>query len=190
MSAPTHIWKIALNDEYSQWAASGKLTGTILDNTDGFFHASDALMVRHVAQQFFQGNSDITLLQIDPQKLAGLTWNFEEPALQDSVSSAPINIAPITRTGSDMWRSEAQLARTPNSQPNTPKFGVPFDHFNLPENETVGFTFPDSHTYTAQYLTNGCIHVRGPPLPMSSVVATARLNIGADGNHIFPEWCK
>lgn len=43
---------------------------------------------------------------------------------------------------------------------------------------TVHFLIPD-----------GCVHVYGTEgVPMSAVVRSAPVPIGADGKHVFPEW--
>ena len=58
------LWKIATTEEAEAWASAGELRGSALDAADGFFHFSDAAMVKSVARLFFKGVAGLTLLHI------------------------------------------------------------------------------------------------------------------------------
>lgn len=67
---PSGTWKLCTKGDYETWAQAGEVLGSELDRKDGFFHASDAAMVKDVARHFFKGRDDVVLLRLDPDKLA------------------------------------------------------------------------------------------------------------------------
>lgn len=74
------LWKIALVKEVEEWESLGMLSGSDLDQADGFLHGSSATMVKKVAARFFAGK-DAKLLKINSTLLPkGTVWTPAEYA--------------------------------------------------------------------------------------------------------------
>ena len=73
------LWKIATADEVKAWRAAGALTGSALDEKDGFVHCATADQARVVADLYFAGQSDLKLLRVSVESLKqkDTTWTRE-----------------------------------------------------------------------------------------------------------------
>ena len=63
------LWKIATSGEVEAWRAAGALTGSALDEKDGFVHCATADQARVVADLYFAGQSDLKLLRVSVESL-------------------------------------------------------------------------------------------------------------------------
>ena len=69
------IYKICPAAEWRAAEAAGIYSGSAVDRRDGFIHFSTAAQVRETAARHFAGQSDLTLISVDPAKLgAALKW--------------------------------------------------------------------------------------------------------------------
>lgn len=68
------IYKIFRAREWQEFQDKGETRGAPIDLTDGFIHFSTDRQVRVTATKHFAGESDLVLLAIDPETLAGLRW--------------------------------------------------------------------------------------------------------------------
>jgi len=72
------LWKIATADEVKAWRAAGALTGSALDEKDGFVHCATADQARVVADLYFAGQQDLKLLRVSVDSLPkDTTWTQE-----------------------------------------------------------------------------------------------------------------
>ena len=72
------LWKIATSTEVEAWRAAGTLTGSALDEKDGFVHCATADQARVVADLYFAGQSDLKLLRVSVDSLPKDTaWTRE-----------------------------------------------------------------------------------------------------------------
>ena len=72
------LWKIATADEVKAWRAAGALTGSALDEKDGFVHCATADQARVVADLYFAGQQDLKLLRVSVESLPkDTTWTRE-----------------------------------------------------------------------------------------------------------------
>ena len=72
------LWKIATADEVKAWRAAGALTGSALDEKDGFVHCATADQARVVADLYFAGKQDLKLLRVSVESLPKDTkWTRE-----------------------------------------------------------------------------------------------------------------
>ena len=72
------LWKIATSSEVDAWRAAGALTGSALDEKDGFVHCATADQARVVADLYFAGQSDLKLLRVSVESLPkDATWTRE-----------------------------------------------------------------------------------------------------------------
>ena len=65
----TTLWKIATSTEVDAWRAAGALTGSALDERDGFVHCATADQARVVADLYFAGQQDLKLLRVSVESL-------------------------------------------------------------------------------------------------------------------------
>ena len=63
------LWKIATSSEVEAWRAAGALTGSALDEKDGFVHCATADQARVVADLYFAGQQDLKLLRVSVESL-------------------------------------------------------------------------------------------------------------------------
>ena len=70
------MWKIATSTEVEAWRAAGTLTGSALDEKDGFVHCATADQARVVADLYFAGQSNLKLLRVSVESLKqkDTTW--------------------------------------------------------------------------------------------------------------------
>ncbi len=70
------LWKIATSTEVDAWRAAGALTGSALDEKDGFVHCATADQARVVADLYFAGQSNLKLLRVSVESLKqkDTTW--------------------------------------------------------------------------------------------------------------------
>ena len=72
------MWKIATSSEVDAWRAAGTLTGSALDEKDGFVHCATADQARVVADLYFAGQQDLKLLRVSVESLPrDTTWTRE-----------------------------------------------------------------------------------------------------------------
>jgi uncharacterized protein (DUF952 family) len=73
------LWKIATAAEVEAWRAAGTLTGSALDEKDGFVHCATADQARVVADLYFAGQQDLKLLRVSVESLKqkDTTWTRE-----------------------------------------------------------------------------------------------------------------
>jgi len=72
------LWKIATSSEVDAWRAAGALTGSALDEKDGFVHCATADQARVVADLYFAGQQDLKLLRVSVESLPkDTTWTRE-----------------------------------------------------------------------------------------------------------------
>ena len=72
------LWKIATAEEVKTWRAAGALTGSALDEKDGFVHCATADQARVVADLYFAGQSNLKLLRVSVESLPKDTkWTRE-----------------------------------------------------------------------------------------------------------------
>jgi uncharacterized protein (DUF952 family) len=73
MSDP--IYKIAPQALWQEAEAAGRFDGAPVDLADGYIHFSTALQVRETAHRHFEGQRDLMLIGVDPDRLGGkLKW--------------------------------------------------------------------------------------------------------------------
>lgn len=69
------IYKICTQNEWRDFSAAGKFSGSPDDLRDGFIHLSGPDQVARTAAKFFAARTDLVLLAVDPGRLGqGLRW--------------------------------------------------------------------------------------------------------------------
>ena len=90
------LWKIATADEVKAWRAAGALTGSALDEKDGFVHCATADQARVVADLYFAGQSDLKLLRVSVESLKqkDTTWTRESDETLRGQSGVAVRLVP------------------------------------------------------------------------------------------------
>ena len=68
------IYKILSVADWEAANRAGRFDGSADDRRDGFIHFSDRATVIGTARKYFDGQSDLMLLAVDPARLADLRW--------------------------------------------------------------------------------------------------------------------
>jgi uncharacterized protein (DUF952 family) len=68
------IYKILSVADWEAAKRAGRFEGSADDRRDGFIHFSDRETVIGTARKYFDGQSDLMLLAVDPARLADLRW--------------------------------------------------------------------------------------------------------------------
>src|ERR1700722_20028631 len=68
------IYKILSVADWDAAKRAGRFEGSADDRRDGFIHFSDRETVIGTARKYFDGQSDLMLLAVDPARLADLRW--------------------------------------------------------------------------------------------------------------------
>ena len=90
------LWKIATSTEVDAWRAAGALTGSALDEKDGFVHCATADQARVVAELYFAGQQDLKLLRVSVESLKqkNTTWTRESDASLKGRPGVAVRLVP------------------------------------------------------------------------------------------------
>ena len=89
------LWKIATSTEVEAWRAAGTLTGSALDEKDGFVHCATADQARVVADLYFAGQQDLKLLRVSVESLPkDTTWTRESDASLKGRPGVAVRLVP------------------------------------------------------------------------------------------------
>ena len=67
---PAFVYRISTGDEWAELQRTGGTLGGDLDRSTGCFHLSDLAQVKMTLKNYFRGQNDLYLLQIDTAKIA------------------------------------------------------------------------------------------------------------------------
>ena len=89
------LWKIATSTEVEAWRAAGALTGSALDEKDGFVHCATADQARVVADLYFAGQQDLKLLRVSVESLPKDTaWTRESDEVLRGQPGVAVRLVP------------------------------------------------------------------------------------------------
>ncbi|CAH0375933.1 unnamed protein product [Pelagomonas calceolata] len=90
------LWKIATSSEVDAWRAAGTLTGSALDEKDGFVHCATADQARVVADLYFAGQSNLKLLRVSVESLKqkDTAWTRESDASLKGRPGVAVRLVP------------------------------------------------------------------------------------------------
>jgi len=89
------LWKIATSSEVDAWRAAGTLSGSALDEKDGFVHCATADQARVVADLYFAGQSNLKLLRVSVESLPkDTTWTRASDASLKGRPGVAVRLVP------------------------------------------------------------------------------------------------
>ena len=75
MSASEYLYHLCLNADWTVAKTRDGYYGSQKDKADGFIHMSKADQVKRSAERYYEKNPNLTLLQVDPEKVIGeIKW--------------------------------------------------------------------------------------------------------------------
>jgi uncharacterized protein (DUF952 family) len=90
------IYKLLSSAEWARAEALGRYEGSVVDRRDGFIHLSGRDQVVETARRYFAGQSGLTMLAVDPDRLGDdLRWEESRGGALFPHSYGPLPVSAV-----------------------------------------------------------------------------------------------